>query len=98
MKELLVSLPADRSQIPDIFVNVYSSKTFSGEYRLGYIRVPAREVMRDEPSPQWYRLRSPYNEKTCPGILLMNLQYVWDSNTERYPKQRGVEVQHKLFA
>ena len=54
--------------------------------------------MRVNPSPQWYRLRSPYNEKTCPGIILMNIQYVWESNTERFPKQRGVEGPYQIYA
>ena len=51
MKDLQVSLPSESNQIPDLIINVYSQKTFSGEYRLGYIRIPARECMRDDPSP-----------------------------------------------
>jgi hypothetical protein len=51
LKELQVSLPSDRTQIPDVFVNFYSQKTFSGEYRFGYVRIPARELMKDDPSP-----------------------------------------------
>ena len=27
----------------------------------------------------------------------MNVQYVWETNTERFPKQRGVEGTYKIF-
>ena len=29
--------------------------------------------------------------------MLMNVQYVWEMNSERFPKQRGIEVPYKLF-
>jgi hypothetical protein len=80
MEALNMNLPTDPHQTPDIIINVFSEKIFSGEYRLGYIRIPAIECMKSNPNPQWYRLRSPYNDKTCPGIILLNIQYVWESN------------------
>lgn len=98
MEALPVNLPNDHSQTADIIINVYSDKTFSGEYRLGYLRIPARECMKNNPNPQWYRLRSPFNEKTCPGIILLNIQCVWESNTERFPKLRGAEGPCRFFA
>jgi hypothetical protein len=51
MKALPVSLPNEISQTPDIIINVYTEKTFSGEFRLGYIRIPVRECMKNDPSP-----------------------------------------------
>ena len=43
MKPMNVSYPVDVRQVPDIIVNVYINKTFGGEYRIGYIRIPVRE-------------------------------------------------------
>lgn len=98
MEPLIANIPLDVAQIPDIIINVYSDKTFSGEYRVGYLRIPAKDCMRSNPKPQWYRLRSPYNEKTCPGIILLNIQCVRDTNNERFPKLRGAEGPCKFFA
>jgi hypothetical protein len=70
---MLVNYPIDLKQAPDIIINVYSEKTFSGEFRLGYIRIPAKECMRKSSNPQWHRLKSPLSDKICPGIILMNI-------------------------
>ena len=51
-----------------------------------------------ESKPQWYRLRSPENEKQCPGIILMNLQYVNEnSDLERFAKLKSVEGTFKFW-
>lgn len=81
-----VNFPTDLKQVPDIIINVYSEKTFSGAYRLGYIRIPAKDCHKKSSNPQWYRLKSPQNDKTCPGIILMNIQYVWEGeDVQRFP-------------
>ena len=51
IKAVSVNFPNDINQTPDIIINVYSKKTFSGEYRLGYTRISAKDVMRNNPSP-----------------------------------------------
>lgn len=51
MKPLSINFPLDIKQTPDIIINIYSDKTFTGEYRLGYIRIPAKDCMRNNPSP-----------------------------------------------
>lgn len=70
-----------------------------GEERIGYIRIPVVECRKREANPQWYRLKSPYNDGTCPGIILMNVQYVWEgADIQRFPKQRSVEGSYKIYA
>ena len=41
----------DIKQTPDIIINVYSEKTFTGEYRLGYLRIPARDCQHKNANP-----------------------------------------------
>mmetsp|Transcript_3156 Transcript_3156/g.3058 ORF Transcript_3156/g.3058 Transcript_3156/m.3058 type:complete len:121 (+) Transcript_3156:405-767(+) len=87
-------------QTPDIIVDVYTEHVFSGDYRLGYVRLSAKECFRKQSKPQWYRLKSPFNESSCPGIILMNVQYVAErSDVERFPKPRSQADQtYKFFA
>jgi hypothetical protein len=76
LKALRVNFPKDLKQNPDIIINIYYDSTFTKDYRVGYIRIPAKNCSRKFSKPQWYRLRSPYNDNQCPGIILMNIQYV----------------------
>ena len=50
-KTMSVDFPQDLKQVPDIIINVYSEKTFTGEYRLGYIRVPVKDCCQKNPNP-----------------------------------------------
>jgi hypothetical protein len=43
MDTLKVNCPNDIKQTPDIIIYIYSKASFSGEQKIGYIRVPARE-------------------------------------------------------
>lgn len=51
IKQLQVNYPQDLSQTPDIIINVYIEKTFTGDHRIGYIRIPAQECQRKTANP-----------------------------------------------
>jgi hypothetical protein len=57
-----VVLPADPSQIPDIFIDVYTTKSFKGDTRIAYLRLRAIDCFATKPKPVWFRLKSPYND------------------------------------
>lgn len=44
MEDLAFTYPQDRSQIPDIFVNVYQKQTIGENKRIGYLRIKATEI------------------------------------------------------
>jgi len=45
-------LPTDRTQIPDIFINIYKNPPLLGRKRIGYIRLSASDVTA-ELTPRW---------------------------------------------
>ena len=51
MKSLRVNYPQDLKQVPDIIINVYTESTFSGDYRLGYVRIEAQDCIRKSSKP-----------------------------------------------
>ena len=65
-----LSLPADVSQVCDIFLNLYVS-----DVRIGYLRLKASDCLSAKPKPQWMRLSSPYNDtgSLSSGVLLCNV-------------------------
>jgi len=62
MPEEKVHFPMDLEQTPDIIVNFYTESLISGEYRFAYIRLPVTDCTKKYSSPQWHRLKSPYND------------------------------------
>ena len=68
-------LPCDFSQIPDIFIDLYSNTTFNSKFRIAYLRLKARDCINVKPKPNWHRLSSPYNDtgNTNLGMLLANV-------------------------
>lgn len=76
-----IELPTDVSMIPDIFLDLYTSSTFTDRMRIGYLRLPVTNCLSVKPKPNWFRLQSPYNDMQglCPGVLLTNIQFLkWD--------------------
>ena len=67
--------PQDLSQIPDIFINLYTKGGRKEGTRLAYLRLKARDCMSSKPKPTWYRLRSPYTDtgSTSIGLLQANV-------------------------
>jgi hypothetical protein len=61
-----------------------TAEKFFGEERIGYIRVPVTECKRS--NPKWYRFYSLSSDYECPGVALMNIQYVHESGKMRIPK------------
>lgn len=99
LKELKVNYPVDMQQTPDIIINLYTETAMGGESRFAYIRIPVSQCQHKESKPQWYRLRSPENERQCPGIILMNVQYVNEnSDQERFAKQKSVDGSFRFWA
>ena len=48
LDDLAVVLPADRSQMPDVFLNVWKHPTLGSKKRVGYIRInPANIGIND---------------------------------------------------
>jgi hypothetical protein len=46
-----VNSPVKIYQTPDIIINVYSEKPFKGAYRVGYIRLPAKDYLGRPANP-----------------------------------------------
>lgn len=44
MDDLAFTYPQDRSQIPDIFINVFQKQTVGENKRIGYLRIKATEI------------------------------------------------------
>lgn len=75
--EHISTLPADQSQIPDIFIDIYTTSGLSNkEVRVAYIRLKAVDCISTRSRPTWYRLCSPYNDTGSKNIgsLQANVQ------------------------
>jgi len=73
-----MSLPCDPSQIPDIFIDIYTHKTFGGDTRIGYLRMPVENCIQTKPRPNWFRFRSPVNDTGTKnvGSMMMAIQFL----------------------
>jgi len=89
--------PKDLTQIPDIFINLYTGLT--QEERIGYIRLKAEDVFKWPPIPRWLHLNPIDLNKESPGSILCNMQFVLDNeHTKRIFKQKGVCTHFILYA
>lgn len=70
-----MSFPQDLSQVPDIFINVYTNSSFSGDERIAYLRLQVQNCIQKRPKPNWFRLSTPYNdaENKKMGMLMLNV-------------------------
>jgi hypothetical protein len=70
-----IAYPADLTQIPDIFIDLFTNTTFGGEERIGYIRLKVKDCLNIKAKPNWFRFASPYNdtEGACAGLLLASV-------------------------
>ena len=99
-----IALPRDISQIPDIFLDLYTSTTFKDKVRIGYLRMPVENCLSVKPKPNWFRLSSPYNDLDglTPGVLLTNVQFLrYDAeqpnNPERIKKEKFGKVKFYFY-
>ena len=71
-------LPLDFNQIPDIFMHIYCNSGGYASNLVGYIRLPAIEVTRKKPQPEWYDVKSPFNDIRSDqlGQVLCNVQFM----------------------
>ena len=89
--------PKDLTQVPDIFINLYTG--LNEEERIGYIRLKAEDVYKWAPTPRWLHLNPIDLNKESPGSILCNIQFVLDTEqTRRVFKHKGVTSQFILYA
>ena len=96
LDELTIQYPTDQSQIPDIFVSIFS-ETFWGVKRIAYLRIPVNDPSLTNNDPKWYPLKSVENniEETNIGYLLLNLYFSFSSSKKkgpRVPKRRNIKA------
>jgi C2 domain len=77
LSEIKEPFTVDPTQIPDIFINLYS-KGLLGEKRIGYIRKPATEIIGNS-SPMWIPFKSIDKHSNIgaasPGLLLISIVF-----------------------
>lgn len=75
---LQTEFPENFHQIPDIFIDIYCNKGDEPKERHGFIRLKAKDVCTKTPTPQWQRIRSPYNDvnPSTLGQLMVNVQFL----------------------
>ena len=100
MKEMLFS--SDLSQVPDIFIDLYTDTTFSTNVRFAYLRLKARDCICSKPKPNWFRLTSPYNDTGASkiGLLMANIQFLkWEPGVEynRMVKEKAGKTTYKFY-
>jgi hypothetical protein len=98
IEDIKQKFPADTSQVPDIFISLYTSGVFGGERRVGYLRVPVTESSIYTANPKWYQLRSIENQldTTPSAYLLANIQLKADPKgaSARIPKRRDIKSKY----
>ena len=94
-----LQLPHDFNQIPDIFIDI-----FTGDERIGYLRINPKYCINVKPKPNWLRLKSPYNDtgNTSVGLLMCNIQFLrFDPNgiykPERVVKKKEGKQAYKFY-
>lgn len=98
--------PVDTQQVPDIFINIYTTSTFKGERRIGYVRVPANEASLSHNFANWYQIKDPTNnfDGKSPGILLANLRLLQGEATKtprsmnRYDNEAQLNVYCYIYS
>lgn len=94
-------LPIDMQQVPDIFLHIYS-KTFTGQKRVGYVRVQAGDASLGHNFANWYPVKDPGNnfEGSSPGLLLANLRVLQGESCKmpRPPARYDNEAELNFYA
>ena len=94
LDEKKAQFPTDQTQIPDIFVSLYT-KTFWGEKRVAYLRLPISDPSLANNDPKWYPLKSVENniDDKKVGFLLLNLHFTSSKKKgSRVPKRRNIKA------
>lgn len=95
--------PSDLSQVPDIFLDLYTATTFSSEVRFAYLRLSARDCICSKPKPNWFRLTSPYNDTGSSniGMLMANIQFLrWEPGVQynRAAKEKARKREYRFYS
>lgn len=98
LPEILEHFPKDITQIPDIFLNLYTGGEGKGE-RIGYIRLDPEEVLKWDSIPRWLHFNPLDMNQDSPGSILCNLQFMIDNeNTKRIFREKGISKQYTLHS
>ena len=96
-----MKLPADKTQIPDIFISLYTTG-FMGEKKVGYLRLPVSNETISNADPKWYHLRSVENQADSSpyAFALLNIQFKLDNKSAgaRIPKRRNIKAKYYFIA
>lgn len=76
---------------------------FAADKRVGFIRLQAKTVARNESKPNWYTVLSIENTTKIIGMLLLNVQLVLkpgenEPYPEHIPAKRGKQIPYFFFA
>ena len=101
VNDIKVKYPADKSQIPDVFISLYTD-AFMGEKRVAYLRLPVTDESLSNQEPKWYHMKSIDNQMdTTPcAYALLNIQFRIDSKSTaaRIPKRRDIRSKYFFIA
>ena len=92
LDEITHPFPTDQTQIPDIFVSVWT-ETFWGSKRIGYLRLPVNDPSLTNNDPKWYPVKSVENniDNAKVGFLLLNLHFTNSKKKgSRVAKRRNI--------
>ncbi|KAJ5067739.1 c2 calcium-dependent membrane targeting [Anaeramoeba ignava] len=91
LKDFVVEFPADITQIPDLFINVYFKNKMLGKARVGFVRYKFEEINSVNNTPRWSMLepdkKSPaYKSERIPGFLLYRIDAGKATTIAKYPR------------
>lgn len=84
-------------QVPDIFIHIFTS-TFTGQKRVGYVRIPAGDASLTHNFANWYPIRDAQNnyEGRSPGLILANLRLLQGEATKMPRPQTRYDTEAEL--
>ena len=101
IKEISTVMPVDRTQIPDIFLNIFSEKFLRGTRRIGYVRIKASASEIDRRSPQWYQIKNPMDHSlgNSTGMVLADVRLLTGKSTKNPRANQPIldNVKVKIF-
>ncbi|KAJ6247531.1 c2 calcium-dependent membrane targeting [Anaeramoeba flamelloides] len=100
--EKVFTLPKDKSQCPDLFLNVYSKSKVAKRSRLGFIRIPFSECVGFGHKPTWGSLipdkkSSAYVEGKVPGFIAYRLDIGQKRQADQVKRQKMIEQKLKKY-
>lgn len=97
--------PRDIRQVPDIIVDVKVKSTFSGDSRIGFVRMRAEDVLGFDHKPEWHTITpdttsAMYEEGIVSGFLLFNIGFGCDTGAKlkRAVVKKPMALQYQVRA